>query len=475
MSESFIQYTSERIAHWNNIGKSFETDRSLGGGYHKILQTYYRSIIPKNMKVLELGCGEGNLLAALKPGHGVGVDFSSVMIQRAQKRYPHISFIEADAHDFIIEGQFDYIIISDLLNDLWDVQIVLNHLKRYCYPETKIVFNFFSRVWELPLQMARIAKLARPLLQQNWFSMTDVKDILYLTDYEIIKSGSEILFPFKIPMINCVINSFMSKFWPFNLLNFTAVVVARPKPYTVKDPVKVSIVVAARNEEGHILDIIRRTPEMGSHTELIFIEGGSSDNTWWAIERGIEENPDRDIKCARQDGKGKGDAVRKGFAMASGDVLMILDADMTVAPEDLPKFYDAWISGRAEFVNGVRLVYPMEKEAMRFFNLLGNKFFSLAFSWVLDQSIKDTLCGTKVLSRQHYENISENRQFFGNFDPFGDFDLIFGASKLNLKILDLPIRYHSRNYGETNISRWSHGAILLKMLIFAARKLKFRC
>jgi ubiquinone/menaquinone biosynthesis C-methylase UbiE len=475
MDNGYKRYKSQRKKHWDKIANFHQKYVNLGKSYHKILTEFYKFVVPVNMKVLELGCGEGDLIAALKPSQGVGVDFSSVMIQNARNKHSGLTFIEGDIHDVELEGTFDYIIISDLLNDLWDVQRALNHIKRYTTSETKIVFNFFSRVWELPLHIARKMKLATPILQQNWFSMTDVKDILYLTDYEVIKSGSEVLFPFRIPVLNGIFNRFLSKLWLFNLFNLTAVLVVRPKPVKSLPVVRVSVIVAAMNEEGHIPDIVRRVPEMGKGTELIFIEGGSRDDTWGAIKKVIGDNPDRDIKCARQDGKGKGDAVRKGFALATGDVFMILDADMTVAPEDLPIFYEAWMSGKAEFVNGVRLVYPMEEKAMRFFNFLGNKFFSIAFSWVLGQPIKDTLCGTKVLSRKHYKIIAENRQFFGDFDPFGDFDLIFGASKSNLKILDLSIRYHSRSYGETNISRWTHGLILLRMLVFAARKLKFRC
>ena len=238
-------------------------------------------------------------------------------------------------------------------------------------------------------------------------------------------------------------------------------------------PLRVSVIVPARNEAGNIANILARTPEMGAGTEIVFIEGHSKDDTWETIQREAAKHPGRAIQTARQTGMGKGDAVRLGFQMATGDVLMILDADITVPPEDLPRFYDALFLGDAEFVNGVRLVYPMDAHAMRFFNLLGNKFFSAAFSWMLGQSIKDTLCGTKVLTKANYERIAANRRYFGDFDPFGDFDLLFGAARLSLKIVDLPIRYRERTYGTTNIQRWSHGWLLLRMVAFAARRLKF--
>ena len=212
---------------------------------------------------------------------------------------------------------------------------------------------------------------------------------------------------------------------------------------------------------------------MGAGTELIFVEGNSSDATYERIEQEIASRPGCTAKIYKQTGKGKGDAVRLGFERSIGELLMILDADLTVPPEDLPRFYEAWRTGRGDFINGVRLVYPMEEKAMRFFNLLGNKFFSLAFTWLLGQSVKDSLCGTKVLSRTHYQTIAANRAYFGEVDPFGDFDLLFGAARYNLKILDLPVRYRERKYGETNIQRWKHGLLLLRMVLLASRKIRF--
>jgi glycosyltransferase involved in cell wall biosynthesis len=235
----------------------------------------------------------------------------------------------------------------------------------------------------------------------------------------------------------------------------------------------VSIIVPARNEAGNIAQIFDRTPKMGQGTELVFVEGHSRDDTYAVIAQQITAHPECRCQLLRQTGVGKGDAVQLGFANASGEILMILDADLTVPPEDLPRFYEALWAGKGEFVNGVRLVYPLEKQAMRFLNLVGNKFFSLAFAWLLGQPIKDTLCGTKVLWKADYELIVANRAYFGDFDPFGDFDLLFGAAKLGLKIVDIPVRYRERTYGTTNIQRWKHGWLLLRLVLFAAGRIKF--
>ncbi|MDF1593982.1 MAG: glycosyltransferase family 2 protein [Desulfobacterales bacterium] len=280
------------------------------------------------------------------------------------------------------------------------------------------------------------------------------------------------MLPIKIPVLSGI-SDYLETFPFINKLCLCNYLVARPTGrITVEDVLSVSVIIPCRNERGNIEAAVNRIPHMGKHTEIIFVDGHSEDGTPEEIRRVIAAHPDKDIKFFVQDKTGKGDAVRKGFTKASGDILMILDADLTVAPEDLPKFYDAVASQKGELINGCRLVYPLEQQAMRLLNMLGNKFFSMAFTWLLNQRIKDTLCGTKVLSRENYFHIMENRSFFGEFDPFGDFDLLFGASKMNLKILEVPIRYHARAYGETQISRFRHGWLLLKMTFFAFKKFK---
>ena len=223
-----------------------------------------------------------------------------------------------------------------------------------------------------------------------------------------------------------------------------------------------------------IAEIVERTPELGTESELIFVEGGSTDDTAGEVERQIATHPERRIVLHRQTGKGKGDAVRLGFAHARNELLMILDADLTVAPEDLPKFYRAVVDGHADFANGSRLVYDMQPGAMQLLNVFGNKFFSAVFSALLEQPIKDTLCGTKVLRKSDYEAIARARIYFGDFDPFGDFDLLLGAARQRLRIVDVPVRYAARTYGETNISRFRHGSLLLQMAAFGFYKLKIK-
>lgn len=474
-------YATQRSASWDDVARQRARGEKV---FHCQYQAYLRQLyslhIPPGARVLELGCGEGNLLAAIKPSLGVGVDFSSAMLERARDAYPELHFLACDAHLLdkslapeLLEEPFDAIILSDLVNDAWDVRDLLINCRRFCAPHTRVFVNFHSHLWEHLFRFLSRMGLVSRRLEQNWITREDMASFFALSGFRLILSQDEYLCPMRIPWLESFCNRYLAKIWPFSVLDIFHLQIARPVPDAAVAPATVSVVIPARNEAGNIEAAIARTPEMGAGTEIIFVEGNSSDNTWQVIQEMTAKYAHRRIKTLRQAGKGKGDAVRVGFAAAEGDILMILDADLTMPPETLPQFYAAIASGEAEFVNGVRLVYPQEERAMRFCNLVGNKFFSWAFSWLLGRRIKDTLCGTKVISRENYQRLAANRLYFGNFDPFGDFDLLFGAAKLNLEIRDLPVRYRERTYGYTNISRWRDGWILLKMTGFAARRIKF--
>jgi SAM-dependent methyltransferase len=465
------QYQRARQSAWDDVAK--HAPRSWGGYYRRRLQQVYGLLIPEGARVLEIGCAHGDLLASLKPSHGLGVDFSAEMIQSARSRHPGLNFHLADVCDLDLTGEtFDFIVLSDVVNDLWDVYAALTRVRSCCVPSTRIVINFFSHLWERPLAWAQWLGIATPTLPQNWLTASDLENLLRLSGYEPLRGWPEVVAPLPVPGAG-IANRVLAKVAPFRWFAMTNCLVAKLAAQPCARLPLVSVVVAARNESGHIDELMARIPEMGAGTEIIFVEGHSTDDTFEVIKKVVAANPQRNCKLLKQPGKGKGDAVRAGFAAASGDVLMILDADISVPPEDLPRFYEVLVSGRGEFANGVRLVYPMQDQAMRFANLVGNKFFAWAFSWLLGQSIRDTLCGTKVLWKAAYQRIAANRSYFGEFDPFGDFDLLFGAAKLNLKIMEVPIRYRARRYGETNISRWRHGMVLLRMVIFAARRIKF--
>jgi len=442
--------------------------------YYNDLKSFIKFNVEENSKVLEIGSGTGELLDSIKPSKGVGIDLSLEAIKIAQERFPHLEFYQADIDKEInFSKMFDYVIISDLIGSLEDVQKSFINIKKVCQPRTRIIVNQYNNLWWPILKIGELLNIKTKQPYYNWLDGAAVKNCFDLAGYEIIKHGHRLLFPKYFPVISWLFNKILANLPLIKKLCLIEYFILRLKQNNVDKEYSVSVIIPARNEKGNIESAVKRIPEIGNHTEIIFIEGNSTDNTMEEIKRVVEIYQNiRDVKYYIQDGKGKYDAVRKGFAAANGQILMILDADLTVPPEDLLRFYEVIHSGQAEYVQGTRLIYPMEGGAMRFLNFLGNKFFSLAFSWLLEQYITDTLCGTKVLFKSDYKRIEKGRKFFGDFDPFGDFDLVFGASKLNLKMIELPIHYKERKYGSTNISRFKHGLILLKMLMVGIKKFK---
>mgnify|MGYP000893551622 CR=1 FL=1 len=466
-----IRELSDRVA------PSFEKWRDRNDYFHQEDERYTSFLATGNSdSILDLGCGNGDLLASLAPKRGVGIDFSEKTIEAARERHPdqefHVGDIEDPATLSGIEGPFDLIVLSDTIGELEDVQSTLSQLHALCHDESRIVIAYHSQYWGPFLKMAESMGLKRPSPPQNWLSSNDIAELLDLAEFEIVMREWRQLVPQRLFGIGRLINRFIAPMPFIRKLCVRSYLVARSSQITPMDNPSATVVIPCRNEKGNVQPAVDRVPTFCDDIEILFVEGGSSDGTWEEIERVIEARPDLDIKALKQPGKGKGDAVRAGFDAARGDILMIQDADLTAPPEDLPKFYNALVHRRGEFINGTRLVYPMDSEAMRFLNLVANNLFSLTFTWLLNQRFTDTLCGTKVLTAAHYRKIAENRAYFGEFDPFGDFDLILGAARLNMKVQEIPVRYRAREYGSTQISRFRHGLMLIRMTIFAFLKLK---
>ena len=465
---------ADLVRYFDELAPGRDRWRVRNRYYHQQLAHTFTFLIPPGRAVLEVGSGTGELLAALQPQRGLGIDVSPAMTSLAQVKFPHLEFRTCDIEQLPLNEKFDYVVMSDLIGFLHDVQRSLENLRQVCSPQTRVVISYYNFLWEPLLKLAERLhlKARQPVL--NWVAPADVENMLDLAGFEGVRKLTRLVLPLNVPLLSPLCNRLLANLPGIRKLSLVSVLVARPQPVARSTTPRVSVIIPARNERGNIEAVVTRTPELGAATELIFVEGNSSDGTAEEIQRVIARHPERRIKLVLQgQGRGKGDAVRRGFAAATGELLMILDADLTMPPEELPKYCEALVSRKVEFVHGSRLVYPMDQQAMRSLNILGNKFFSLAFSYLLDQRFKDTLCGTKALWRADYEQISAGRAYFGDFDPFGDFDLIFGAAKLNLKIKEIPIHYKERSYGTTQISRFRHGWLLLQMTWFAMWKMKF--
>lgn len=455
-----------------DIGEGFDYWLRKNRYYHHRLKKFYQFNIPTGCDVLQVGCHNGYLLDAVKPAYGMGIDFDESTIAIARNLYPHHDFIVGGLNDIPRNLVFDYIILSGITMQIEDIHQFFMSLQRVCHPGTRIIIDSYSYLWEPLLWVTQKLKLRRPTVFENWVSRDDLANFLYSTDFQVVTTGRFTLLPIYIPLISTIINTLFVHVPLIRCLCLNEWIIARSLVKSVqhRHNVTVSVIIPCKNERGTIETIVQQFPKLGMTTELIFIDGHSQDGTLQEIQRVKELYPEKNIHCYVQDGQGKGDAVRKGFALARGDVVVIHDGDNTVVPEELHKFLQVLISGKGECINGSRLVYGIE--AMRFVNVLANYFFTVLLSWIMNQRVKDTLCGTKMLWRTDYEKIAAHRTFFGNFDPFGDFDLLFGAAKLNLKIIDVPVHYKERQYGVPQVNHFMNGWILLYMSFIGIRKFK---
>jgi SAM-dependent methyltransferase len=431
--------------------------------------------IPPDASVLDVECGTGEILAAL-PNHArVGIASLPEVAQEARRRHPDLTIEEGELDSLAAGRQFDAIICNRLCHSVADIRGLFVRLSERLSEHGRLYLVAYNYLWEVPSRLAEIGGFKLPAPTSNWLSHSDFENLFKIAGLETVRFEDRMILPADVPGLAPLLNRYVGKLPGCQRLSMYRIYALRRKDMLpAPRQATVSVIVPTRNEAGNVQAAIARTPLLGTRTELIFVEGGSTDGTWDTIQAAIKNyRGPLELSAYQQQGKGKADAVRLGFSKATGDILMILDADLTVPPEELPVFYDVMVRGLGDYVQGTRLVYPMDPGAMRFFNKLGNIAFSQLFTYLLGQPIKDTLCGTKVLWRRDYERIAAGREFFGDFDPFGDFDLIFGAAKLNLKIVEIPVRYHERVYGETNISRWKHGWLLLKMSGVAARKLRY--
>jgi SAM-dependent methyltransferase len=447
--------------------------------YYDLLSRLLRFLVEPQKKVLSVRCGTGNLLAATRPNDGKGIDISREIVEIAQQRNPSLNFAVAfpDKEEFrqaFRPGEkFDYILFNDI-GDTVDVLEAFRNLRPLSQRHTRVLVTTYNHLWEPLVSFAEWVGMKVPRTEQNWLSIADIRNLLKLAGFEALETHRIVLLPKYIPLLSAFLNRFCARLPFLSKLCMTQVVVGRLLPPPVpKEELSVSVIVPCKDEKGNVEDAAQRIPQLGRQTEIIFCDDQSTDGTAEEVLRVQSLCPDKDIRLERGPGVCKSRNVWTGFDAASGDILMILDADLTTIPEELPYFVDVIASGQAEFVNGSRLVYPVPKGAMNGANMLGNKFFSVAFSYLLGQRVKDTLCGTKVLWRSDWERIRPMLGSWGTEDRWGDYELLFGAAKLNLKILDLPVHYQERIYGSTKMTKvfWN-GLVMLRMCWHGFLKLK---
>jgi|SRR5271157_1139794 len=441
--------------------------------FYSRLNRLLQFIIAPNKRVLELRCETGQFLASVVPSYGVGVEISEAMVATAQEINPQLHFVKSDPEDINLGETFDYIIFNHIF-DTVDILKGFDRIREHCSADTQVVVINYNQLWQPVLELASQLGLRSEFVEPNWVSENDIRGFLRLAGFRIVRKHRLLLFPKWIPLISGVLNDFVGRLPGIRRLCLMQVLVARPvgSPKREEDT-SVAVIVPCRNELGNIEAAVERIPSMGRHTEIIFCDDKSTDGTADEVRRMQLLYPERDIRLVDGLGICKAENVWTGFRASRSDVLMILDADLTVMPEELPVFFRCLVRGNGGFVNGSRLVYPMPDLAMKFANIIGNKFFGLVFSYLLDQRIKDTLCGTKALWRKDWLRMEPFLGSWGLKDLWGDYELLFGASKLHLEIVEVPVHYQERIYGVTKMTRVvANGARMLGICWHAWRRLE---
>jgi hypothetical protein len=452
-----------------------ERARARHAYYYETLRERLRSIVEKDSRVLCLRSDTGQYLEWVEASRGVGVEIAPKLTEIARERHPQYEFHTVESVERLeVVGPFDYILIVDSINEFFDVQETLEKLAHLCSEKTRLVIVFYSFLWQPLARLAQTTGLKREQPMQNWLSLPNLSHLLNLGGFEVVRRYRSLLWPFRIPLISGFLNGYLAKLPLIEKLCLVHTVIARPRTgLDTAGEATVSVVIPCRNEAGNVEAAVTRTPEMGAGTELIFCDDRSTDGTAEEVKRMQQAFPERRIRLIEGPGINKAENVWCGFDAAENDLLMILDGDLTVPPEELTKFYRALVQGRGEFINGTRMVYPMRDQAMRLANIFGNKLFSLAFSYILGQDVSDTLCGTKALWRDDFQRLKLLRGSWGVEDRWGDYELIFGAATLNLAHVDLPVHYMERTYGETKMtSRLRNAGVMLRMCLAAFTRLR---
>ncbi len=433
--------------------------------YHNLLRQIFKKYIPEGSKVLQIGYGLGDALAALYPQKAMSIDEEEELIDISKRRFPSIQFSKAKPEEMIVKGKYDYVIIPNSVAHFYDIQTVLEKTSKAMGKNSKIIMTATNPRWEQIFSLLEKFNLKRPEKPRNWLSLEDLKNIFEISGYEVEESGYSIIIPSHIPFLSNKINNLIKGNGFFARFCVEQYIVAKKAKLGKEKKLSCTVVIPCYNEEENIKQAIETVPKMGTKTEVLVVDDGSSDKTVQVVKRVMKKNKNLKL-ISYKPNQGKGYAVKKGFDAVVTDTMMIQDADMTVPPEELPRFFNLIAEGKADFVNGTRLIYPMEEQAMRNLNMIGNVVFGHVFSWLLGERITDTLCGTKALFRKDYGKIKMSGK------SWGDFDLLFGAAENKLKIVEMPVHYKKRIAGESKMKVVQHGLSLLKMSFIGFWRLK---
>tara|TARA_B110000977_G_scaffold125183_1_gene160299 strand:+ start:1495 stop:2904 length:1410 start_codon:yes stop_codon:yes gene_type:complete len=369
---------------------------------------------------------------------------------------------------------FDHIVIADIEHQKFITKNLID-LNEKIDNECRVIVLSKSIFWSTLINFYKKIKNIGPD-KNNFLPYSNLRKIFLNTNFEIVKNEKIIFFPFQFSLLTKFINQIFR--FPvlnfFCMINLTVLKKVQKKNYQAEGK-KISFIIPCKNEGGNIKFFYEKIINSTINAEFLFGNDNSSDNTLDEIKKLQQAIPNKEIKIYDGPGVCKSENVYKGINLASGEIILIYDADLTVSFDDLVNSINLLLKTDADFINCTRMIMPQQKNAMKFLNFYGNLFFAFLFSILFKQKITDTLCGTKIFFKKDWEQIKKYNNTWGAKDLWGDFDLLLGAYKNNLKIVENPISYTDRKEDETKMTGIIKNSIRMLIITFVAYyKLRIR-
>lgn len=432
--------------------------------YHNQLKQIFKDVIKENSKVLQIGYGLGDILAALYPKKGVSFDDDKDILAISRRRYPIFKFTDFNFNKNKVNDKFDYVIYPNSLEHFDDIQTVFENVYPALSRSSKVVVASVNPRWEQIFYILEKLKLKRPESSRNWLRIENIKNLLEVSGYKVIDSGFRIILPVSIPLISGIINKVIRNIKILSRFCVEQFVVAQKETFSINNNLSCSVVIPTYNQAELLEYCIESIPNVGKKMQIVVVDDASSDRTEQVMKSLSKKH--HNIKYIRNERpQGEEKSLKIGIESVDLDIILTYDAKMSIPSSELVRFYNVLASKRADFVSGMRFIYPLEGQRLRQLTIIGNIIFSYLYSLFLNQRVFDPLCSIKGFYKKNYSKIkiSNNNTLL---------DLLIKAAENKAKILEIPVHYSLESYLENKPHTLARLGILTKGVFYGIWRLK---
>ena len=408
---------------------------------------------------------------------GKNIDSKKIFIKEIDEKYEikyktNIHYINENTKDVISEC--DTILISDIEHQSNPTSSLLS-LSKIIRDDTKIIIISRNLVWMIFIKLLKSLFSFSPK-KNNFLPYSYLDNLFSICNLEVIRNEKIITLPIYIPFFTNLINRIF-RLPLLNIFCLSNITILKKKDqnFSNNKDLRVSFIIPCKNEENNIKTFENEIKNSNQSNEYLFGDDNSMDKTIDEIDKLSKKLNNNKILKYNGPGVCKSENVYKGIELSSGDIIVVYDADLTVDFKDVEFSIDILKNTNADFINCTRMIYPQKDGAMKFSNFIGNSIFANLFSLLFRKKITDTLCGTKIFFKKDWVKIKKNITGLGVKDLWGDFDLLIGAYKNNLKITEVPVTYHERKEDNTKMtSVFLNGIRMLSIVLVAFYKLRLK-